>query len=121
MLEHGYLTLVERPHGLPAGRRQVRDSRHGPLYRDVVYGELDQVVELDGRMWHDSAEQHDADLDRDLDAAVEPARDRPAGVGPGLRPAVRDRRTHRAPARRARLAGPSHPVPGLPRLGGLAG
>ena len=71
VLEHGYLTLVERPHGLPTARRQVRDSRRGPVYRDVVYDELDQLVELDGRMWHDSATQRDADLDRDLDAALE--------------------------------------------------
>ncbi|RYC05874.1 hypothetical protein [Nocardioides zhouii] len=71
VLEHGYLTRVEQPHGLPTASRQVRDSRHGPLYRDVLYAPFDQVVELDGRMWHDSAEQHDADLDRDLDAAVE--------------------------------------------------
>lgn len=71
VLEHGYLTVVERPHGLPAGHRQVRASRHGPLYRDVVYAELDQVVELDGRMWHDTATQRDADLDRDLDAALD--------------------------------------------------
>ena len=71
VLEHGYVTRVERPHGLPSGRRQVRDSRHGPIYRDVLYADVDQVVELDGRMWHDSATQHDADLDRDLDAAVD--------------------------------------------------
>ena len=71
VLEHGYLTRVEQAHGLPAGLRQVRASRHGPLYRDVVYDQFDQLVELDGRMWHDSAAQHDADLDRDLDAAVE--------------------------------------------------
>lgn len=71
VLEHGYLTLVERPHGLPSAERQVRDSRHGPVYRDVVYVGLDQLVELDGRLWHDNATQHDADLDRDLDAAVE--------------------------------------------------
>lgn len=71
VLEHGYLTRVEQAHGLPVGLRQVRPSRHGPLYRDVVYDQFGQVVELDGRMWHDSAVQHDADLDRDLEAAVE--------------------------------------------------
>ena len=71
VLEHGYLTLVERPHGLPTARRQVRHSRHGPLYRDVDYEDFGQLIELDGRMWHDNATQHDADLDRDLDAAVE--------------------------------------------------
>ena len=71
VLEHGYLTLVERPHGLPTARRQVHDFRRRSLYRDVLYDEYDQVVELDGRMWHDNAAQRDADLDRDLDAAVE--------------------------------------------------
>ena len=71
VLEHGYLTLVERAHGLPAARRQVRSSRRGPVYRDVVYDDFGQLVELDGRMWHDNATQRDADLDRDLDAAVE--------------------------------------------------
>jgi hypothetical protein len=70
VLEHGYLTLVERPHGLPAAERQLRDSVNGPLYRDVVYA-IGQVVELDGRMWHDGPRQRDADLDRDLDAAVD--------------------------------------------------
>ena len=70
VLEHGYLTVVERPHGLPTARRQVRDSQNGPLYRDVEYADFCQVVELDGRMWHDNAAQRDADLDRDLDAAL---------------------------------------------------
>jgi hypothetical protein len=71
VLEHGYLTLVEQPHGLPTAERQVRDSTHGPLYRDVVYSVADVPIELDGRMWHDSASRRDADLDRDLDAAVD--------------------------------------------------
>ncbi len=70
VLEHGYLTLVEKPHALPTGRRQLRDSTHGPVLRDVVYVPYDQVVELDGRQYHDSAAQRDADLDRDLDAAT---------------------------------------------------
>ena len=70
VLEHGYLTLVERPHGLPSAARQLRDSAHGPVYRDVVYVPYDQIVEIDGRLWHDSVEGRDADLDRDLDAAV---------------------------------------------------
>lgn len=70
VLEHGYLTRVERPHGLPVAARQFRDSVNGPVYRDVVYADLDQIVELDGRLWHDSVDGRDADLDRDLDAAV---------------------------------------------------
>src|SRR5690606_14421858 len=58
VLEHGYLTRVERPHGLPIGQRQVRNR---PFYRDVLYAGLAQVVELDGRAFHDSARQRDAD------------------------------------------------------------
>lgn len=71
VLEHGYLSRVERPHGLPDAARQVRDSLSGPVYRDVVYADLEQIVELDGRLWHDSVEGRDADLDRDLEAAVD--------------------------------------------------
>ena len=32
---------------------------------------LARLVELDGRLFHDTARQRDADLERDLDAAVE--------------------------------------------------
>ncbi|RYB94764.1 hypothetical protein EUA93_10635 [Nocardioides oleivorans] len=71
VLEHGYLTRVEAPHGIPVARRQLRDSSNGPLYRDVAYVDFDQLVELDGRLWHDGATQRDADLERDLDAAVD--------------------------------------------------
>src|SRR5690606_35251780 len=70
VLERGYLTRVERAHGLPTAQRQVRDSIRGPVYRDVVYSSQQQVVELDGRLFHDSASARRADLDRDLDAAT---------------------------------------------------
>lgn len=69
VLEHGYLTRVERAHGLPRGVRQARSAR--PAYRDVLYAAFAQVVELDGRAFHDSARQRDADMDRDLDAALD--------------------------------------------------
>ena len=70
VLEHGYLTRVERPHGITGARRQVRDRLGaGVVYRDVEYaGGL--VVELDGRLFHDTARQRDRDLDRDLVTAV---------------------------------------------------
>lgn len=71
VLEHGYLTRVERPHGLPTAHRQLRDSSRGPLYRDVVYQAFAQIVELDGRLFHSSVAARDRDLDRDLDAAVD--------------------------------------------------
>jgi hypothetical protein len=69
VLEHGFLTLVERPHGLPPARRQERvGTASGIVYRDAAYGE--RLIELDGRLWHDTAEQRDKDFERDLDAAV---------------------------------------------------
>ncbi|MGH3361158.1 MAG: hypothetical protein ACRDOM_01745, partial [Nocardioides sp.] len=72
VLEHGYLDRVERPHGLPGpGRQSTGRSDRGPLYRDVDHAEFDLYVELDGRLFHDTAGQRDQDLDRDLDAAVD--------------------------------------------------
>lgn len=72
VLEHAYLTRVERAHGLPAPRRQAdAESDRGPAYRDVEYDAFGLVVELDGRLFHNSASQRDVDLDRDLDAAVD--------------------------------------------------
>lgn len=69
VLEHGYLTRVERPHGLPSARRQVRHvGATGVGYRDAEALGGRVVIELDGRLHHDSARQRDRDLDRDLDA-----------------------------------------------------
>lgn len=68
VLEHAYLDRVERPHGLPTATRQR--AVHGGR-RDVEYVDLGQIVELDGRLFHDSAQQRDIDLDRDLAAAVD--------------------------------------------------
>lgn len=72
VLEHRYLTRVERPHGLPTGRRQ-RVSRAGrrPAYRDVEYQGLGVVVELDGRLGHEFQADRWDDLDRDIASAVE--------------------------------------------------
>lgn len=71
VLEHGYLTLVERPHGLPAGARQaVRVVGGARAYVDVRYAALGLLVELDGWLFHTSAAAHDRDLERDLDAVV---------------------------------------------------
>jgi hypothetical protein len=71
VLEHGYLVHVERAHGLVPARRQVRATAStGVVYRDTQYGEV-FIVELDGRLVHDSVPQRDADFERDLDAAVD--------------------------------------------------
>lgn len=48
-LEVDYLHLVERAHGLPAGRRQA--SRRGTEV-DVLYEDYGLLVELDGRLGH---------------------------------------------------------------------
>ncbi len=70
VLEHGYLQRVERAHGLRRARRQVRDRLGAStVFRDVLY-EGGTVVELDGRLYHDSTAQRDRDFDRDLDAAA---------------------------------------------------
>jgi very-short-patch-repair endonuclease len=71
VLEHGYLNRVERVHGLPRAVRQKRStSTVGVCYRDAEYGQR-LVVELDGRMFHDSAAARNQDYERDLDAAVD--------------------------------------------------
>jgi hypothetical protein len=71
VLEHGYLTLVERPHGLPPGRRQASAQFPGrSMWRDVAYEDWSFLVELDGRLGHTTAGDRDHDLDRDLDAAA---------------------------------------------------
>ncbi len=71
VLEHGFLTRVERPHGLPTAARQVRASSRGVIFRDVEYRRFGRYVELDGRLFHDSARARDLDLDRDLEAELE--------------------------------------------------
>lgn len=59
LLEHKYLVRVERPHGLPLGRRQVKARAHGlPIREDVEYDEFDTVVELDGRFGHEGSGRH---------------------------------------------------------------
>jgi len=72
VLEHGYLTRVERPHGLPAGDRQRRrQGAHGAEYRDVEYDALGMVVELDGFVGHAAWVAQGRDADRDLDDHAE--------------------------------------------------
>lgn len=69
--ERRYLTQVERRHGLPTARRQVRVvTRGGVTYRDVEYTDFSAVVELDGRLAHAGSRRRWADLDRDIEAAI---------------------------------------------------
>ncbi len=69
VLEREYAARVERPHDLPRGRRQLRvGTVSGVVYRDSAFRQL--LIELDGRLFHDTAEQRDRDHERDLDAAV---------------------------------------------------
>ncbi|MGI8899352.1 MAG: type IV toxin-antitoxin system AbiEi family antitoxin domain-containing protein [Nocardioides sp.] len=71
VLEHRYLSRVERPHGLPTATRQRRvHVGRSRAYRDVEYLPFDTVVELDGRLGHDGAQDRWDDLDRDLAGIV---------------------------------------------------
>jgi very-short-patch-repair endonuclease len=65
LLERRYLTGVERAHGLPTARRQVKIvSGSKTRYVDNLYDEARLAVELDGRAYH-PAEQRWADNRRD--------------------------------------------------------
>jgi len=65
LLEFRYVTRAERPHGLPAGRRQYQVTRAGRhQYQDVIYEDYAVVVELDGRAAH-PAEHRWRDVRRD--------------------------------------------------------
>jgi hypothetical protein len=64
-LELTYLRKVERAHGLPTARRQVRVAgRDGVIYRDNEY-DYDLVVELDGRTGHEDMRSRWRDMSRD--------------------------------------------------------
>ncbi|HWG62910.1 MAG TPA: hypothetical protein VG253_14520 [Streptosporangiaceae bacterium] len=65
ILEFRYVSHVERPHGLPSGKRQ-RQVRRGVQrqYRDVEYRAFGLVVELDGQAAH-PAERRWSDARRD--------------------------------------------------------
>lgn len=65
-LERVYLHEVERAHGLPSGRRQLRGA--GGRHRDVGYPEYGLVVELDGR-FHEGAGRW-RDMERDNAATL---------------------------------------------------
>jgi predicted transcriptional regulator of viral defense system len=58
VLEYRYLRDVERAHGLPRSRHQVRVLSDGKTaYRDVYYEEYKLAVELDGRLAHPDEER----------------------------------------------------------------
>ena len=71
-LEIGWLRNVERPHGLPRARRQVRGVVAGrTVFRDLGYPRFGLFIELDGRLGHEGAEGAFRDMRRDNAAAVE--------------------------------------------------
>jgi hypothetical protein len=58
VLEYRYLRDVERAHGLPRSRHQVRVVIDGKVvYRDAYYEEYQVAVELDGRLAHPDDER----------------------------------------------------------------
>ncbi|MEV6271996.1 hypothetical protein AB0L64_32840 [Kribbella sp. NPDC051936] len=84
-LEQAYLRRVERAHGLPRARRQVRAVDGGAVvYRDSEYAPYGVLVELDGQAGH--AGHADPvgrwrDMTRDNAAAHLHARSPPSQVG----------------------------------------
>jgi hypothetical protein len=71
-LELTYLRRVERAHGLPVAKRQVRVARDGvTIYRDAEYEDYGLIVELDGRIGHEDASSRWRDMTRDNAAVVE--------------------------------------------------
>jgi hypothetical protein len=71
VLEQRWLE-VERRHALPVGRRQKPATAPGRrMFRDVEYEAHGFIVELDGRLGHDTTDDRDQDMERDLDAAVD--------------------------------------------------
>jgi hypothetical protein len=72
VLEHRYLKMVERAHGLPRGERQkpwVLGGRRG--YPDVEYKDLSVLVHLDGKIGHSDSLDRWADFDRDIAGLVD--------------------------------------------------
>jgi hypothetical protein len=70
-LEQTYLRRVERAHGLPRARRQVRAVAGGTaVYRDAEYTPYDVIVELDGRAGHADSISRWRDMTRDNAAAM---------------------------------------------------
>jgi hypothetical protein len=70
-LEQAYLRRVERAHGLPRARRQVRAVDGGAVvYRDSEYSPYDVIVELDGQVGHADVTSRWRDMARDNAAAM---------------------------------------------------
>ncbi|MBP2350771.1 hypothetical protein JOF29_001854 [Kribbella aluminosa] len=71
LLEQAYVRRVERAHGLPRARRQVRAVDAGAVvYRDSEYSPYDVLVELDGQVGHADAADRWRDMTRDNAAAT---------------------------------------------------
>ena len=71
VLEYRYLRDVERAHGLPRSRHQVRVVIDGrSAYRDAYYEEYRLAVELDGRLAHPDEERR-RDRQRDNKAGAQ--------------------------------------------------
>jgi len=85
LLELRYVRGVERPHGLPAAKRQARVKQEtGNRYLDNLYEEYRACVELDGTAAHPQDEQW-RDKDRDRWNAVHEKIDTIRVGFPGLR------------------------------------
>ena len=83
VLEHGYLTRVERAHGLPRAGRQVRASAVGRCSATSTTRRPACSSSCDGRLFHDTAAPGTRHRPAISTRRSTPA-DRPARVGPGF-------------------------------------
>ena len=118
-LELLFVDDVVRAHGLPFPERQrtrvVSDEGGRVEHRDAEWPSLGVVCELDGRLFHDNAGQHDRDLDRDLDDAADGRRAVRLGWGQVSRRACRTARRLDRLLRRRGWTGQMTPCPACPQ------
>lgn len=118
-LELLFVDDVVRAHGLPLPDRQhthgVRDEGGRVEHRDAEWPRFGVVCELDGRLFHDNAGQHDRDLDRDLDDAADGRRAVRLGWGQVSRRACRTARRLDRLLRRHGWTGEMTPCPECPQ------
>jgi hypothetical protein len=118
-LELLFVDGVVRAHGLPFPERQrthvVSDEGGRVEHRDAEWPGLGVVCELDGRLFHDNAGQHDQDLDRDLDDAADGHTAVRLGWGQVSRRACRTARRLDRLLRRHGWTGEMTPCPACPQ------
>ena len=112
VLEYRYLRDVERAHGLPRSRHQVRVLIDGKTaYRDAYYEKYRLAVELDGRLAHPD-EERSRDRHRDNHSGRRGHPDHSLRLAGRPRPPLPDRSAAGQDPATARLGGHAPPLLG---------